>query len=125
MTIDNKVLVIPNHLYLTNTLYNWTENGKITRERVAVSVAYGTDVKLVTKILIDIAEQHSAVLKTPAPTVLFQNFGESSLDFEIAFSLKNSFKAVPIQSDIRFSIYDAFAENNIEIPFPQRVIHSS
>jgi len=125
VTIDNKVLVIPNHLYLTNTLYNWTENGKITRERVAVSVAYGTDLQLVTKILTDIAVQHNAVLKTPPPTVLFQKFGESSLDFEIAFSLKNSFKAVPIQSDIRFSIYEAFAEHNIEIPFPQRVIHST
>ncbi|GIR18228.1 MAG: hypothetical protein CM15mP32_4150 [Flavobacteriaceae bacterium] len=52
VTIDNKVLVIPNHLYLTNTLYNWTENGKITRERVAVGVTYGSDVKLVTKNLI-------------------------------------------------------------------------
>ena len=109
---------------MTNTLYNWTENGKITRERVAVGVAYGSDVKLVTKILLDIADQHKAILKSPAPTVLFQNFGDSSLDFEIAFSLKNSFKAVPIQSDIRFSIYDAFEKHNIEIPFPQRVVYS-
>ena len=124
VTIDNKVLVIPNHLYLTNTLYNWTENGKITRERVAVGVKYGSDVKLVTKILLDIADQHNAILKSPAPTVLFQNFGESSLDFEIVFSLKNSFKTVPIQSDIRFSINDAFEKHNIEIPYPQRVVYS-
>ena len=87
-------------------------------------MAYGTDVKLVTKILIDIAQQHNAVLKTPAPTVYFKTL-RKSLDFEIAFSLKNSFKAVPIQSDIRFSIYEAFAAHKIEIPFPQRVIHSS
>ena len=74
--------------------------------------------------LIDIADQYKAILKSPVPTVLFQNFGDSSLDFEIAFSLKNSFKAVPIQSDIRFSIYDAFEKHNIEIPFPQRVVYS-
>ena len=125
VTIDNKVLVIPNHLYLTNTLYNWTENGKITREREAVNVSHGTDVKLVTKILIDIAKQHNAVLKTLVPTELFQNFEESSLGFKIAFSLKNSFEAVPIQNDFRYSIREAFAKHKIEIPFLQRVIHSN
>ena len=125
VTIDNKVLIIPNHLYLTNTLYNWTENGKITRERVKVSVAYGTDVALVKQLLTDIALENKAVLKSPSPTVLFSDFGESSLDFDLIFSLNNSFKAVPVQSELRYEIYDTFSKHKIEIPFPQRVIHST
>ena len=52
VTIDNKVLVIPNHLYLENSLYNWTQNGTTTRESVSVGVAYGSDVQLVKKIII-------------------------------------------------------------------------
>ncbi|MCO4823008.1 MAG: mechanosensitive ion channel, partial [Flavobacteriaceae bacterium] len=55
VTIDNKVLVIPNHLYLTNSLYNWTENGTKTRESVEVGVAYGSDVQLVKKLLLEAA----------------------------------------------------------------------
>jgi len=56
VTIDNKVLVIPNHLYLTNSLYNWTQNGSTTRESVDVGVAYGSDVNLVKKLLLDAAK---------------------------------------------------------------------
>ena len=56
ITIDNKVVVIPNHLYLTNSLYNWTQNGTLTRENVEVGVAYGSDVQLVKKILLQVAK---------------------------------------------------------------------
>ena len=52
VTIQNKVLIIPNHLYLTNTLFNWTQNETITRESVDVGVAYGSDVQLVKKLLL-------------------------------------------------------------------------
>ena len=55
VTIDNKVLVIPNHLYLVNSLYNWTQNGMSTRESVEVGVAYGSDVQLVKKLLLQAA----------------------------------------------------------------------
>ncbi len=124
VTIDNKVLIIPNHLYLTNTLYNWTENGEITRENVNIGVAYGSDVELVTKLLVNIASNHFAVVATPPPKVLFDDFGDSSLNFILVFTLKNSFQAVPVKSDIRFAILQSFQENGIEIPFPQRVIYT-
>ncbi|MDG1040893.1 MAG: mechanosensitive ion channel [Polaribacter sp.] len=123
VTVDNKVLVIPNHLYLTNSLYNWTENGVETREGINVGVAYGSDVKLVEKLLLDAAKTHSAVLKEPAPRVLFTNFGESSLDFRVTFTINNSFEVRFVQSDIRFEIDKLFRENNIQIPFPQRDVH--
>lgn len=123
VTIDNKVLVIPNHLYLTNSLYNWTENGVETREHVMVGVAYGSDVQLVKKLLLQAASSHPEVLEEPAPTVLFTDFGDSSLDFKLIFTLGNSFEAAGPKSDIRFEIDRLFRENNITIPFPQRDVH--
>lgn len=122
-TIDNKVLVIPNHLYLTNSLYNWTQNGISTREVVDVGVAYGSDVQLVKKILLEVSTNHKDVLDIPAPTVLFTDFGDSSLNFRIAFTINDSFNARFPKSDIRFEIDRLFRENNVTIPFPQRDVH--
>ncbi len=123
VTIDNKVLVIPNHLYLTNSLYNWTQNGTITRESVEVGVAYGSDVQLVRKLLLQAASTHDAVISEPEPSVVFKNFGDSSLDFKLIFTLADSFKAQFPKSDIRFEIDRLFRENNVTIPFPQRDVH--
>jgi small-conductance mechanosensitive channel len=123
VTIDNKVLILPNHLYLTNSLYNWTQNGTITRESVEVGVAYGSDVQLVKKILLEVANNHPDVIPTPEPTVIFMDFGESSLNFRLVFTMNDSFKALFPKSDIRFEIDRLFRENNITIPFPQRDVH--
>ncbi len=123
VTIDNKVLVIPNHLYLTNSLYNWTQNGTLTRESVSVGVAYGSDVQLVKKLLLQAASTSPDVISSPEPTVVFTNFGDSSLDFKLVFTLADSFKAQFPKSDIRFEIDKLFREHNISIPFPQRDIH--
>lgn len=123
VTIDNKVLVIPNHMYLENSLFNWTQNGNITRESVTVGVAYGSDVQLVKKLLLQAAENHEAVLDDPPPLVLFTDFGDSSLNFKLVFTLGDSFIAAIPQSELRFEIDRLFRENNITIPFPQRDIH--
>lgn len=123
VTIDNKVLIIPNHLYLTNSLYNWTQNGTITRESVNVGVAYGSDLQLVKRLLLKAASSHPDVLSDPPATVVFMDFGESSLDFKVAFTMNDSFKAQFPKSDIRFEIDRLFRENNVSIPFPQRDIH--
>jgi len=123
ITIDNKVLVIPNHLFLSNSLFNWTQNGTTTRESVEVGVAYGSDVQLVKELLLQAASNHKLVLKHPAPLVLFTNFGDSSLNFKLVFTLNDSFQASIPKSDIRFEIDRLFRENNISIPFPQRDIH--
>ncbi len=123
VTIDNKVLVIPNHLYLTNSLYNWTQNGVATRESVNVGVAYGSDVQLVKKLLLQAASTHPDVMSYPEPVVVFSDFGESALNFKIIFTINDSFKAQFPKSDIRFEIDRLFRAHNISIPFPQRDIH--
>ncbi|WP_111307514.1 mechanosensitive ion channel family protein [Confluentibacter sediminis] len=123
VTRDNRVLIIPNHLYLENSLYNWTQNGSTTREFVEVGVAYGSDVHLVRKLLTQAASTHPEVLAEPEVVVQFANFGDSSLDFKVIFTLSDSFTANMPKSDIRFEIDRLFRENNISIPFPQRDIH--
>lgn len=123
VTIDNKVLVIPNHLYLTNSLYNWTQNGTNTRESVLVGVAYGSDVELVKKLLLQVATENKNVLKYPEPLVLFTDFADSSLNFKLVVTIDDSFQAAIPKSDLRFAIDKVFRENNITIPFPQRDIH--
>ena len=123
VTVDNRVLIIPNHLYLTNSVYNWTANGIETRESVDIGIAYGSDVRLAESLLLQAAKSHPAVLKEPAPKVLFLNFGESSLDFRVSFTINDSFNVRIPKSDIRFEIDKLFREHNISIPFPQRDVH--
>lgn len=123
VTADNKILIIPNHLYLENSLYNWTQNGTNTRETVEVGVAYGSDVQLVKKLLLQSVSNNPIILKEPEPNVLFTDFGDSSLNFRVAFTINDSFNARFPKSDVRFEIDRLFRENNITIPFPQRDIH--
>ena len=125
VTRDNRVLIIPNHKFMASILYNWTENGTLTRESVRVGVAYASDINRVKEILIVTASEHPLILKKPAPLVLFNAFGESALEFELLFSINRSFESNIVKSDVRFAIDKAFRENTIEIPFPQRVIHQS
>ncbi len=122
VTIDNKVLIIPNHKYLTSTLYNWTQNGAITRESVSVGVAYGSDTDVVKDLLIKAALSNENVLKEPPPIVLFTDFADSSLNFKLVFTISDSFQAGIPKSEIRFKIDRLFREHNISIPFPQRVV---
>ena len=123
LTIENKVLIIPNHLYLTNSLYNWTQNGRITRESVEVGVAYGSDVSLVKELLLQASKNVKSVLNSPKPIVIFNEFGDSSLNFKLVVSLNDSFNTTMTKSDLRFEIDSLFRENQITIPFPQQDIH--
>ncbi|PWG05320.1 mechanosensitive ion channel family protein [Polaribacter aquimarinus] len=123
LTIDDKVLIIPNHKFLTQSLFNWTQNGVQTTEGVEVGVAYGSDVELVRKILVDVAKAHPKILKSPEPKVLFTDFGDSALQFKLLFNINNSYTHLQIKSDLRFEIDKKFRENNVTIPFPQRDVH--
>jgi len=122
VTRDNKVLIIPNHKFLTSILYNWTENGTLTREIIKFGVAYDTDVKLLKEAVIEIANNHPKVLKNPEPFLLFEDYGDSALMFQLIFSMNISFEANLVKSDLRYKIFERLKALNIEIPFPQRVV---
>ncbi|WP_194851318.1 mechanosensitive ion channel family protein [Nonlabens antarcticus] len=123
ITRDDKVLIIPNHLFLTETIFNYTQNHTKTREVVEVGVAYGSDVRLVEQLLLQCAKSEKTILKSPEPFVMFNNFGESSLDFGIYYYVRDSFTDPRVKSNVRFEIEKVFREHNISIPFPQRDVH--
>lgn len=123
VTVFNKVIIIPNHKFLTNNLSNWTQNDTITTEVIDVGVAYGSDVEKVKKVLIEAALEHPKILKIKTPDVLFMDFADSALMFRLRFTINDSFYQLKLKSDIRFTIYEKFKENDIKIPFPQRDIH--
>ena len=123
ITRDDKIIIIPNHILIKNSIYNYTQNRKITRESLTIGVAYGSDVRLVENLLLECSEKHSSVLKTPNAFVTFEDFGDSALIFNLNFFIKESFRAPKMKSDMRFHIDELFRQNNISIPFPQRDVH--
>ncbi|MBU3025434.1 mechanosensitive ion channel [Zobellia galactanivorans] len=123
ITRDDKVIIIPNHKFISDIIYNYTQNHKTTREQVRIGVAYGSDIQLVTKILKNIAEDQSGVLNSPKPFVIFEDFGDSALMFSLNFYITDSFSDPRIKSEIRYKIDAEFRKNAVSIPFPQRDIH--
>ncbi len=123
LTRDDKVIVIPNHVFLTNSIYNYTQNHKTTRESIKIGVAYSSDVDLVKEILEEIALSQKDVLKKPKPFVLFDDFGDSALIFSLHFYTNNSYDDPLIKSNIRYRINTKFKEHNISIPFPQQDVY--
>jgi potassium efflux system protein len=88
-----------------------------------VGVAYGSDTARVREILLRVAGESPDVLADPAPQVLFKDFGESSLDFELLAWLGDPRQENPAASELRFAIDQAFRGEGVEIPFPQRDLH--
>lgn len=122
-TREGIVLIIPNSRFITGNVVNWTHNHKLTRFKIEVGVAYGSDVEKVRDVLIVCAEQHDEVVKNPRPFVHFTDFADSQLSFSLQFYSRSVFRIEFIKSDIRFNIDRAFKEAGITIPFPQRDIH--
>ena len=123
ITRDDKIIIIPNHKFITETIYNYTQNHKTTREFIRIGVAYGSDTEKVKNILLTCVEEQKGALKSPKPFVLFEDFGDSALLFTVNFYLNDSFMDPKIKSEIRFRIDGMFRKNNISIPFPQRDVH--
>lgn len=123
ITRDDKIIIIPNHILIRNSIYNFTQNGNTTRESITIGVAYGSDTKKVEELLLSCASSHSSVLKRPKAFVTFDDFGDSALIFNLNIFVNESFSSPRTKSEIRFKIDQIFKENNITIPFPQRDVH--
>ena len=123
-TFKKSSIIIPNATLLSSSVTNLTHANNWSRQSISIGVAYGSDVKRVTEILLEIAAKHKYVLKNPAPYVLFKDFGASSLDFELRCYTNNIWQGWKIPSDIRYEINERFIEEGIEIPFQQVVVHS-
>jgi len=123
LTRENVIYIIPNSQIISDKVINWSHAETRTRFYVNVGVAYGSDTRLVEETLLQVAANHSDLCKKPVPFVRFNDFGESSLDFQLFFWTRKNFVVENIKSDLRFEIDKVFGENNIEIPFPQRDLH--
>jgi len=122
-TWEGAEVVVPNGTLLSGNLVNWTLSDKTRRVEVAVGVAYGSDLRRVLEILMDVAVAQPDALKDPAPVVLFMGFGTSSLDFVMRFWTRDAANAGVARSDAGVAVAEALAAAGIAIPFPQQDLH--
>jgi len=120
---DRKELVVPNREFVTGQLINWTLSDSVLRVVMAVGIAYGSDTRLATDLLYKVARDNPNVLDDPAPKVIFNAFGASSLDFELRCFVGSPSMYRNISHDLNLAIDDLFRQNKIEIAFPQQDLH--
>jgi small-conductance mechanosensitive channel len=120
---DEISIIIPNSLITTNKVINWSHQSKKTRFKINIGVAYGSDVTLVSKILVESVMAHPDIIEKELVDVRLLDFGNSSIDFQVLFFSQNVFRIEKVKSDIRKIINQKFIENNISIPFPQVDVH--
>jgi small-conductance mechanosensitive channel len=122
-TFDQADLIVPNADLTTNQVTNWTLSSRQVRLIIPVGVEYGSDVPRVFEILSECAKDNEMVAKNPEPVVLFQEFGESSLNFELRVWVKDTDFRLRTRSQLHQEIDKRFREANITIAFPQRDLH--
>ena len=122
-TVDNISIIVPNSEFITSRVTNWSHRDPKVRAHIPVGVAYGSDVPLVIKSLLEVAENHPEVMKDPPPKVWFNEFGNSSLNFELLVWILDPKKRPDVISELNKRIDEIFRENKITIPFPQRDLH--
>jgi potassium efflux system protein len=122
-TIDNIAIIVPNSEFISSRVTNWSYRDPKVRVHIPVGVAYGSDVRLVTDSLLEVARRHPEVMPDPAPEVWFTEFGNSSLNFELLVWTLDPKRRPEVISDLNKAIDAIFRKNKIEIPFPQRDLH--
>ncbi len=122
-TLDYLTIIVPNSKFIEEEVINWTVDDPRIRIHCPVGVAYGSDEKKVRDVLIEVAHGKKMLLKQPKPEVRFLEFGDSSLNFDLLVWTGNPENQKMLRSDINFAIAEAFRENDITIPFPQRDVH--
>ena len=122
-TFDNAALIIPNSQMLSNRVTNWSYKDPKVRRQVDVGVAYGSDVQLVRKVLLEIIHDMPDIMDDPAPRVDFSDFADSALIFRIRFWITSPEFWLTAPTELRFRIDEEFKKHGIEIAFPQQDIH--
>ena len=123
VTADNVAVVVPNSKLMDSEIVNWSQPSKMLRVHIFVGVAYGSDLELVKKCLLEVAREHHMVRKYPEPMVRFDKFGDSSLNFELIYWVDGPYERWITLSELNFAIDKTFREHNITIPFPQQDVY--
>ena len=124
-TWTRQSVIIPNATLISSSLINLTHDNNWQRQTIKVGVSYDSDANIVTSLLLECAKSCKKVAKVPGPYVVFKDFGSSSLDFELRFYVSDIWSGWTASSDIRYEILRRFREENINIAYPQLVIHKS
>ncbi len=123
-TNDNIAIIIPNSSFISSNVINWSHGDEKVRFRVPAGVAYGSDVRLVERLLLEVARENENVIEDPPSRVIFRGFGQSALDFELrVWSSRMLHRRGVLVSQLNFAIYEKFKQHSITIPFPQRDLH--
>lgn len=122
-TFDRASVIIPNSDFMTSAVQNWTHRNAMGRVIVNIGVSYDSDPDQVMVILKQVADECDALLKYPAPSVVFEDFGASSLDFSIRGFIADVNSMLSSKTALRLAVAKAFREHDIEIPFPQQDVH--
>lgn len=119
---DNKVFIVPNSFFLEKSVLNWSYQTSVLRTTIPFGVAYGSDVHLIEKICMDILQHTEGVEGTPEPKVLFNDFGDSNLNFELVFycDIDKVSSLGEVRSHIRFKMEERFKNGGIEMAYPHR-----
>lgn len=124
VTNENIAIIVPNADFISSKVTNWSYTDRNVRFDIPVGVSYRSDPEVVTRLLLEVANGHQGVLRTPPPGVLFVEFGDSSLNFTLqVWTAEYSAKPRILRSELNYAIARIFKENAIEIPFPQRDLH--
>jgi len=123
LTTDEVTILVPNSRFLDQEVVNWSHGDPRSRVHVPVGVAYGSDVRLVRRLLLEVAAGHPAVLRDPRPSVWLHRFGTNALEFELLVWMHDRRRLSDLASELNFAILDAFCANGIEIPFAQHDLH--
>ncbi len=115
-------VIIPNSAIISGSVVNKTHDNRMARLEIKVGVDYDSNIKEVKDLLLSIAQNDAGVLKNPAPSLAFVDFGDSSLDFQLNCYISNVSKSADVSFRLRENIIDAFRKAGINIPFPQRVV---
>jgi small-conductance mechanosensitive channel len=122
-TLYNEHLIVPNSQFINSTVENMSHSDLKLRAHLDVGVAYGTDPFLVETALLEAARSTEGVLDSPEPDVLFKEFGDSSLNFELRAWIAEPTQRLKIESALHFAVVRQFKEHDITIPFPQRDVY--
>lgn len=124
LTNDNISVIIPNSEFISGRVINWSHNDRNIRFRIPVGVSYNEDPAKIRRILLEAATANQHVLKVPEPSVLFDEYGDNSINFYLAvWTSTHTDKPRVLKSELYFEIFERFRKENVEIPFPQRDIH--
>ena len=124
ITRDGIEHLIPNETLITQPVSSWTHSDSNTRLRIPIGVHYGTDLELAIRLGVEAAQSQPRVLADPAPRCLVKGFGESAIDLEIRFWIKDADSGVSnIKSAVILETWRLYREHGIKIPYPQRDLH--